>query len=75
MTEDKLKKFSKHLKKKHMVLRKWAEQEGIEAYRVYNQDMGDLPLAIDIYGKYLHISLFESRSGTSLSSNDITIAN
>jgi 23S rRNA G2069 N7-methylase RlmK/C1962 C5-methylase RlmI len=73
LTEEKLKKFIKNLKKKHMTLRKWAEQEGIEAYRVYNQDMGDLPLAIDIYGKYLHITLFESKSGTSLTSEEVRL--
>lgn len=66
LTEEKLKKFTKLLKKKHMDLRKWASNYEIEAYRVYFRDMGDIPLAIDIYGKYLHVSVFEPKGGTSL---------
>lgn len=66
LTEEKLKKFTRHLKKKHENLRKWASANEIEAYRVYFRDMGDIPLAIDIYGKYLHVSVFEPKGGTSL---------
>jgi len=71
MTEEKLKKFTRNLKKKHGDLRTWAQKLGIEAYRVYNRDIGDIPLAIDFYGKYLHISLFESKNDHPLSSEEV----
>lgn len=67
MTEEKRKKFIRQLKKKHGELRKWAELKGIEAYRVYNRDFGDIPLVVDIYGKYLHVCLFEPKDKSSFS--------
>lgn len=73
MTEEKLNKFVKLLKKKHSSLRKWAAENDIEAYRIYNSDMGDLPLAIDVYGKYLHIAVFETRKEGDLSVADIQL--
>ncbi|MBN2657004.1 MAG: class I SAM-dependent methyltransferase [Spirochaetales bacterium] len=73
MTEEKLKKFAKHLKKKHGDMRKWALDSGIEAYRVYNRDMGDIPLAIDFYGKYLHVTLFESNNKETFSPEEMDL--
>ena len=73
MTEQKLNKFTKLLKKKHSDLRKWAQQNGISSYRVYNKDIGDLPFTIDIYGKYLHLVEYEQRGVASLSAEDSQI--
>jgi 23S rRNA (cytosine1962-C5)-methyltransferase len=42
-------------------LDKWARREGIEAYRVYDRDMPEFPLAIDRYGDWLHVQVFEQR--------------
>ncbi len=70
MTEQKLNKFTRLLKKKHSDLRKWAQQTGVTSYRVYNKDIGDLPFTIDIYGKYLLIVQYEQRGVASLSAED-----
>lgn len=42
-------------------LDKWARREGLEAYRLYDRDMPEFPLAIDRYGDWLHVQVFERR--------------
>lgn len=42
-------------------LARWARREGIEAYRLYDRDMPEFPLAIDRYRDWLHVQLFEKR--------------
>ncbi len=71
MTEQKLIKFSKLLKNKYSELRKWAQTNGINSYRVYNKDIGDLPFSIDIYDKYLYIVHYEQKGVEALKGEDI----
>ena len=40
---------------------KWARREDIEAYRLYDRDMPEFPLAIDRYADWLHVQVFEKR--------------
>ena len=40
---------------------KWARREALEAYRIYDRDIPEFPYAIDRYGDYLHVQLFEPR--------------
>ncbi len=70
MTEQKLLKFSRLLKKKHTDLRKWAKLNGISCYRVYNKDIGDIPFTIDIYDNYLHIVHFEQKGVVSITPDE-----
>jgi 23S rRNA (cytosine1962-C5)-methyltransferase len=42
-------------------LRKWARREGLEAFRLYDRDIPELPYAIDRYGDWLHVQLFEKK--------------
>jgi 23S rRNA (cytosine1962-C5)-methyltransferase len=42
-------------------LRKWARREGIEAYRLYDRDIPEFPLAIDRYADWLHVQVFEKK--------------
>jgi len=42
-------------------LGKWARREGLEAYRLYDRDMPEFPLAIDLYGEALHVQVFERK--------------
>jgi len=44
-------RLNKNLKKR----RKWAKIEGIECYRVYDADMPEYSVAIDIYGMWVHV--------------------
>jgi 23S rRNA (cytosine1962-C5)-methyltransferase len=42
-------------------LGKWARREGIEAFRIYDRDIPEFPLAIDRYGDWLHLQVFEKK--------------
>jgi len=42
-------------------LAKWARHEGIEAYRLYDRDMPEFPLAIDRYADWLSVQVFEKK--------------
>jgi 23S rRNA (cytosine1962-C5)-methyltransferase len=42
-------------------LAKWARREGIEAYRLYDRDMPEFPIAIDRYADWLQVQVFERR--------------
>lgn len=49
------------LDKNQRQLGKWARREGLEAYRLYDRDMPEFPLAIDRYGEALHVQVFERK--------------
>ena len=49
------------LDKNRKNLGKWARREGLEAYRLYDRDMPEFPLAIDVYGEALHMQVFERK--------------
>ncbi len=48
--------LANRLRKRARHLRKWARREGIDAYRVYDRDIPELPLAIDRYLDHLHVA-------------------
>ncbi len=45
--------FANRLRKNIKVLDKWAQQEGLDAYRLYDADLPDYNAAIDRYGDHL----------------------
>lgn len=47
--------FINRLKKNHKHLSRWAQRNGIECYRVYDADIPEYAVAIDIYGEWLHV--------------------
>jgi len=47
--------FGNRLKKNLKHLAKWAKKSNIECYRVYDADLPDYAVAIDIYGDHVHI--------------------
>ncbi|MBW6520993.1 MAG: bifunctional 23S rRNA (guanine(2069)-N(7))-methyltransferase RlmK/23S rRNA (guanine(2445)-N(2))-methyltransferase RlmL [Desulfoarculaceae bacterium] len=44
-------RFAKNLKK----MLKWAEREGISCLRVYDRDLPEYNVTIDLYGKWIHV--------------------
>jgi 23S rRNA (cytosine1962-C5)-methyltransferase len=50
-------------------LGRWAQREQLEAYRLYDRDIPEFPLAIDRYADWLHVQVFEKRR--SLADGDI----
>lgn len=51
--------LANRLRKRDRHLRKWARREGFEAYRVYDRDIPEVPLAIDRYGDAIRVFLYE----------------
>jgi 23S rRNA G2069 N7-methylase RlmK/C1962 C5-methylase RlmI len=51
--------FRNRLLKNARLLRRWAKAEGIEALRLYDRDIPELPLALDRYGDALLLALYE----------------
>jgi len=43
--------FLNRVSKTYRHLRRWARREGIECFRVYDRDIPELPLALDVYGQ------------------------
>jgi 23S rRNA G2069 N7-methylase RlmK/C1962 C5-methylase RlmI len=44
-------------------LRQWAKRGAIECYRVYDGDIPELRLAIDLYGEYVHVGEYSGNRG------------
>lgn len=69
--------FANRLKKKNKELRKWARKNRITCYRLYNKDIPEIPLSIDLY-EFLpddittktESALFLNRQNTELSLNN-----
>ncbi|MBQ4359697.1 MAG: class I SAM-dependent methyltransferase [Proteobacteria bacterium] len=61
--------FANRLKKRAQFLKKWADRQHITAYRVYDRDIPEIPLCVDLYGligndgatvdRYACMALFE----------------
>jgi 23S rRNA (guanine2445-N2)-methyltransferase / 23S rRNA (guanine2069-N7)-methyltransferase len=47
--------FGNRLRKNLRQILKWAEKEGITNFRVYDRDLPEYNLSIDLYGKWVHI--------------------
>jgi len=53
--------LANRLRKNARHLGRWARREGLEAWRVYDRDMPEFPYAVDRYGRWLHVQLFEGK--------------
>jgi 23S rRNA G2069 N7-methylase RlmK/C1962 C5-methylase RlmI len=51
--------FKNRLVKSEKALRRWARAQGIEALRLYDRDIPEVPLAVDRYGDALLMALYE----------------
>ena len=47
--------FANRLKKNVRHLAKWARKNQLDCYRVYDADLPDYAMAIDVYGDYVHV--------------------
>ena len=48
-TEYQAQLFANRLKKKYKELRKWARKNRITCYRIYNKDIPEIPVSLDLY--------------------------
>jgi 23S rRNA (guanine2445-N2)-methyltransferase / 23S rRNA (guanine2069-N7)-methyltransferase len=47
--------FANRLRKNHQHLSRWAQRENISCYRVYDADIPEYAVAIDIYQQWIHV--------------------
>jgi 23S rRNA (guanine2445-N2)-methyltransferase / 23S rRNA (guanine2069-N7)-methyltransferase len=47
--------FANRLRKNQKHLRGWLTREGIECYRLYDADLPEYSLAVDVYGPWVHV--------------------
>lgn len=52
--------FVNRLKKRARHLGKWARRNGITCYRVYDRDIPEVPLVVDLYEDYLHVGEYHA---------------
>lgn len=55
-----LQDFQNRLAKNHKHFAKWAKRVGTEAYRIYDRDIPQYPVAVDIYGDRAHIAEYDT---------------
>jgi 23S rRNA (guanine2445-N2)-methyltransferase / 23S rRNA (guanine2069-N7)-methyltransferase len=58
-TADQIGDFRRRLAKRFRHLAKWARRQEIEAFRVYDRDIPEIPLAIDWYAGWLHAAEYD----------------
>lgn len=68
MSDAKLIMFDNRLKKVFRILQKQAKQLGVSCYRLYDRDLPEFPLIIDVYGE--NVLVTEYRSNHRLSEED-----
>lgn len=52
--------FANRLQKNAKKLRKWVEKNKIQCYRVYDADMPEYAVAIDVYGDWAHVQEYQA---------------
>ena len=58
-TADQIGDFRRRLAKRFKHLARWARRQGIEAFRVYDRDIPEIPLAVDWYAGWLHAAEYD----------------
>lgn len=72
--------FANRLKKKLKELRKWARKNRITCYRIYDKDIPEIPLSLDLYeflpneiNSTLEVAKFLAEQNTAISANDARV--
>jgi 23S rRNA (cytosine1962-C5)-methyltransferase len=61
MSDGKLIMFDNRLKKVYRILGKQARQQGVSCYRLYDRDLPEFPLIIDLYGAEVLVTEYRSQ--------------
>ncbi|TVQ98933.1 MAG: SAM-dependent methyltransferase [Spirochaetaceae bacterium] len=48
--------LTNRLKKRWKHLWKWARRNGVSCFRVYDRDIPEIPISVDVYDRYLHVN-------------------
>jgi len=54
--------FSNRLRKNCKTMMRWAQREGVECFRIYDRDLIEYNVSIDIYGKWVHVQEYAAPS-------------
>jgi len=52
--------FANRIIKNQRNLKKWLRQENIECYRLYDADMPEYAVAVDVYGDWVHVQEYQA---------------
>lgn len=52
--------FANRLTKSARHWSRWARKQGVEAFRIYDRDLPQFPLAIDVYGPRVHLAEYDT---------------
>lgn len=52
--------FANRLRKNLKTIGKWARQEGISCYRLYDSDIPEYAVAVDLYGGWVHVQEYQA---------------
>lgn len=55
--------FANRLRKNRRHLSSWVKRNGIECYRLYDADMPEYAVAVDIYADWVHVAEYSAPSG------------
>jgi 23S rRNA (cytosine1962-C5)-methyltransferase len=70
MQEDKLIMFRNRLQKVYRHLLKQARRLGVSCYRIYDHDLPEFPLCIELYGNKLYVAEYKRRHGMTEAEHD-----
>lgn len=51
--------FANRLRKMYRHTGKWARRQGVTCFRVYDADIPEFPIAVDVYEDYLHVAEYQ----------------
>ena len=51
--------FANRLRKNRKKIEKWAKREGLDCYRLYDSDLPEYAVAVDIYGEQIHLQEYQ----------------
>mgnify|MGYP001828056300 CR=1 FL=1 len=55
--------FANRIRKNRKRLKSWLKREGVECYRLYDADMPEYAVAVDIYGDAVHVAEYQAPKG------------
>jgi 23S rRNA (guanine2445-N2)-methyltransferase / 23S rRNA (guanine2069-N7)-methyltransferase len=55
--------FANRVRKNRKRLANWVKREGVECYRLYDADMPEYAVAVDIYGDQVHVAEYQAPRG------------
>ncbi|MEW7977257.1 MAG: bifunctional 23S rRNA (guanine(2069)-N(7))-methyltransferase RlmK/23S rRNA (guanine(2445)-N(2))-methyltransferase RlmL [Candidatus Sedimenticola endophacoides] len=52
--------FFNRIRKNQRIIGKWARREGVSCYRLYDADIPEYAVAVDVYGEHLHVQEYKA---------------